>query len=57
MILKSFAKINLSLLVNKKLTGGLHDLQSIYCLINLFDTISIKKIKNKIDIFFDNFTR
>ena len=47
MILKSFAKINLSLLVNKKLTGGLHDLQSIYCLINLFDTISIKKIKNK----------
>ena len=47
MILKSFAKINLSLIVNKKLIGGLHDLQSIYCLINLFDTISIKKIKNK----------
>ena len=47
MILKSFAKINLSLLVNKKLTGGLHDLQSINCLINLYDTISIKKIKNK----------
>ena len=47
MILKSFAKINLSLLVNKKLIGGLHDLQSIYCLINLFDKISIKKIKNK----------
>ena len=55
MVLHSHAKINLSLLVKKKLSNGLHDLQSIYCLINLKDKITIKEIKNqKIDkIFFD----
>ena len=47
MILRSYAKINLSLAVNKKLNNGLHDLQSIYSLISLHDTISIKTIKNK----------
>ena len=43
MALKSFAKINLTLNVNKKTKNGLHDIQSIYCLVNKFDTIYIKK--------------
>ena len=47
MVLKSFAKINLSLSVNKKLKSGLHNIQSIYCLIDLHDEIFLKKIKNK----------
>ncbi len=47
MFLKSYAKINLSLSVNKKLMNGFHDLQSIYCLIDLFDKIWIKKISKK----------
>ena len=47
MVLKSYAKINLTLLVNKKLKNGYHDIQSLFCLVNLFDTISIKKVKNK----------
>ena len=47
MVIKSHAKINLSLLVKKKLPNGLHDLESLFCKINLFDTISIKKVKNK----------
>ena len=46
MVLKSYAKVNLSLSVNKKLKNGLHNLQSFFCLINLFDKIYIKKIKN-----------
>ena len=46
MILKSYAKLNLTLSVNKKLKIGLHNIQSIYCLIDLYDKISIKKIKN-----------
>ena len=33
MVLKSYAKINLSLKVNKKLKNKLHDIQSIYCLV------------------------
>ena len=45
MVLKSFAKINLSLNINKKLKNGLHNIQSIYCMINLKDEISIKKNK------------
>ena len=47
MVLKSFAKINLTLNVNKKTKNGLHDIQSIYCLVNKFDTINIKKNQNK----------
>ena len=47
MVLKSFAKINLSLSVTKRLDNGLHDIQSLFCLINLFDTISIKKSSKK----------
>ncbi len=50
MLIKSYAKINLSLTINKKIKKkGLHDIQSQFCLINLFDTISIKKNKNNID--------
>ena len=47
MVFKSFAKINLSLTVNKKLETGLHDIQSIYCLIDLSDSIFVKKTKGK----------
>jgi len=50
MILKSFSKINLSLSVNKKLKKiGLHDIQSYFCLINLYDQIKKKKIKGQKD--------
>jgi 4-diphosphocytidyl-2-C-methyl-D-erythritol kinase len=47
MVLKSYAKINLTLLVNKRLKSGLHNIQSIYCLIDLHDKIFLKKIRNK----------
>ena len=51
MVLKSFSKINLSLNINKKLKKNrLHDIESYFCLINLFDQIKIKKIKGKKDI-------
>ena len=49
MILKSFSKINLSLTINKKLKSGLHDIQSFFCLIDLYDEIKIKKIKRRKD--------
>ena len=47
MVLKSYAKINLTLSVSKRLKSGLHNIQSIYCLIDLYDKIFLKKIKNK----------
>ena len=47
MVLKSFAKINLSLSINKRLINSLHEIQSLFCLVNLYDTISIKKSKKK----------
>ena len=50
MLIKSYSKINLSLRVLKKLKNGLHDIESNSFLINLFDEIEIKKIKNKNDI-------
>ena len=51
MILKSFSKINLSLSVNQKLSrSGLHEIQTYFCLINLFDKMIIKKISGKKDI-------
>lgn len=50
MILKSFSKINLSLSVNNKLSNGLHNIQSYFCLINLIDQIKIKENKKKKDI-------
>ena len=43
MLIKSYAKINLSLNVSKKLNNGLHEIQSLFCLVNLFDEITIKK--------------
>ena len=46
-VLKSYAKINLTLTVNKRLSTGLHNIQTTYCLINLADRISIKKIRNR----------
>ena len=55
MVLKSFAKINLSLTINKKIEKKrLHDIQSQFCLINLFDKISIKKNKKNVDKIFFN---
>ena len=51
MELKSFSKINLSLNVNRKLKKKkLHDIESYFCLIDLFDTIKIRKIKDRKDI-------
>ena len=51
MVLKSFSKINLSLNINRKLkTKKLHDIQSYFCLINLFDQIKIRKINGRKDI-------
>ena len=50
MILKSFSKINLSLnVINKLKKAGLHDIQTYFCLINLFDKINIKKIRGQKD--------
>ena len=52
MVLKSYAKINLTLSINNKLKSGLHNIQSIYCLIDLHDKIFLKKSKIKILIKF-----
>ncbi len=49
MVLNSYAKINLTLRINKKFKKGLHNLQSIYCLVNVNDRIIIKKINKKKD--------
>ena len=50
MIIKSYSKINLSLKVNSKSRSGLHEIQSLYCLINLNDKIKINKARQKKDI-------
>ena len=49
MNIKSYSKINLALKVNSKSKNGLHEIQSLYCWINLFDKITINKIKNDKD--------
>ncbi len=49
MVIKSYAKINLSLKVNFKSKTGLHEIQTLYCLINLFDEIKISKSKKNKD--------
>ena len=49
MVIKSYSKINLTLKVNPKNRNGLHEIQSFYCLINLFDKITINKIKRNRD--------
>ncbi len=50
MILKSFSKINLSLNVNKKVSRNLHNIQSFFCILNLFDSVKIKKNSDLKDI-------
>ena len=50
MVLNSYSKINLSLLVNSKDKNRFHNIQSYFCLINLKDRIKIKKINKKKDI-------
>ena len=45
MVIKSYSKINLTLKVNSKSRNGLHEIQSLYCLITLFDKIEISKTK------------
>ena len=49
MVINSYSKINLSLKVNSKLKSGLHEIQSMYCLVNLYDKIQVKKIKKNKD--------
>ena len=49
MVIKSFSKINLTLKVNYKSSNGMHQIQSLYSLIDLFDKITIKKNKKNID--------
>ena len=47
---KSFAKINLFLNIGNKVNNsGLHNIQSLVFLINLFDEINIKKNRSKKD--------
>ena len=51
MFLKSYSKVNLSLSVIKKIKKiGKHEIQSFFCLLNLFDNIKIKKINAKKDL-------
>ena len=50
MILKSFSKINLSLNVNKKINKNLHNIQSFFCILNLFDCVKIKRNSDQKDI-------
>ena len=53
MKLRSFSKINLSLRVLKKMSSGLHDIQSNSILIDLNDQIKINRsYKNKNEIYF-----
>tara|TARA_B100001248_G_scaffold251607_1_gene226882 strand:+ start:864 stop:1700 length:837 start_codon:yes stop_codon:yes gene_type:complete len=49
MVIKSYSKINLTLKTNSKSINGLHEIQSLYCWINLFDKIKIYKIKKNRD--------
>ena len=51
MILKSFSKINLTLGVNSKVKRKhFHQIESVFCLTNLYDEIAIKKIKKRNDV-------
>ena len=52
MVIKSFSKINLTLRVISKKRNGLHNIQSLYCWIDLFDSIKISKTKGKDKIIF-----
>ena len=46
-IIKSYAKINLSLGVVGRLKSGYHKIESLISFLNLYDEIKIKKINNK----------
>ena len=46
-LIKSYAKINLSLGVIKKINSGYHKIESLISFLKIYDEISIKKIKNK----------
>ena len=46
-IIKSYAKINLSLGVIGRLKSGYHKIESLVSFLNLYDEIKIKKINNK----------
>ena len=48
-VFKSYSKINLSLIVIKKLRDKLHEIQSLFCLINVNDKIEVIKIREKRD--------
>ncbi len=56
-IIKSYAKINLSLKVLKKLKHGMHNIESHACLIDLHDQIEIKKNKKDSVIFIGKFKK
>ena len=58
-IIKSYAKINLSLGVIGKLKSGYHKIESLVSFLNLYDEIKIKKIFNKDHKinFFGNFSK
>lgn len=56
-IIKSYAKINLTLKVLKKLNNGMHDIESHACLIDLHDRIEIKKSKEDKVIFVGKFKK
>ena len=49
MVLRSYAKINLTLKVNSKRQDKLHEIQSFFCLISLKDKIVLKKVKQQRD--------
>jgi 4-diphosphocytidyl-2-C-methyl-D-erythritol kinase len=54
MQIKSYSKINLALKVNSKTPSGLHEIQSLYCLIDLADKIYLKRLqKGKDKIIFE----
>jgi len=51
MLIKSYAKINLTLEIGKKLPSGYHEIKSVMQQINLFDILKFKKLEeNKIVI-------
>ena len=58
-LIKSYAKINLSLGVIGKLKSGYHKIESLVSFLNLYDEIKIKKIFNKDHKinFFGNFSK
>ncbi len=57
--IKSYCKINLTLKIIKKLKNGYHAISSLITFCNLYDTISIFKIKGQKDkiVFYGNFSQ